>query len=230
MKKKTLLPIIFIFLIYLTTFYFDKDSGSITCNKYSSSINSNEKKIDINEHKYKILIYYPESEFDILNKEITKKIDKYIYQFKDDIKDVNVQVDQYYTLDIIYNTYEYKNYISYVFHVEYYTGGAHPNHEIFTVTFDKSKNKIIDINDLIKLNPNILNTLSSISRKELLNNKNIVDSNMMFEGTTPTLQNFSNFAFSKDGLILFFEYYQVAPYSSGEFQVVIPYNKLNLLL
>ncbi len=229
MKKKISLVIIFMFLIYLTTF-FNKDSNTITCGKYSSSINSSEKKIAINEHKYKILIYYPESEFDVLNEEITKKIDKIIYQFKDDIKGANVQVDQYYTLDIVYSMYEYKNYISYVFHVDYYTGGAHPNHEIFTITFDKSKNEIMDINGFIKLNPNILDIFSSISRKELLTNKDIVDSNMMFEGTKPTLNNFSNFAFSKDGLIIFFEYYQVAPYSSGEFQVVIPYNKLNLSL
>lgn len=229
MKKKLLIIAIFMFLIYLTTL-FDVNSTSITCNKYSSFVNNTERKISIDEHKYKILVYYPESEFDVLNKEITKKIDKYIYQFKDSIKDINVQPNIYYTLDIIYNTYEYKNYISYVFHVDYYTGGAHPNHELFTIIYNKHTNTIIDINSLIKLNPNILNTFSSISRKELLNNKDIVDSNMMFEGTKPTLNNFSNFAFSKDGLIIFFEYYQVAPYSSGEFQVIIPYDKLNLSL
>ena len=228
MKRKILLICLSFILISILVFTSKKDD-TIFCMKYASTTNNNEKKIDIsNEHQYKILVYYPETNYDLLNKEITKNIDAYINEFKNDIKGVDVQLNQFYTLNIFYNSYSYKDYISYVFHIEYYTGGAHPNHDIWTITYDKSKNKIIDINDLIKTNPNILNTLSSISRKELLYNKNIVNTNMMIEGTTPTIENFSNFVFSKDGLIIFFEYYQVAPYSSGEFQVKIPYDKLKL--
>ena len=52
---------------------------------------------------------------------------------------------------------------------------------------------------------------------------------MLLEGTSPKEENFKNFAFSKDGLILFFEQYQVAPYSEGSFRVVIPYDKIKEL-
>jgi len=52
---------------------------------------------------------------------------------------------------------------------------------------------------------------------------------MLESGTRPTLQNFKNFAFGDDGLILFFENYQVAPYFYGSFQVKIPYSKLDFL-
>lgn len=228
MKAKILLICLNIFIVLFFIFTNTKDD-TIFCGKYASTTNNNENKIDISdEHQYKILVYYPETEYDVLNKEITKNIDDYINEFKNDIKGVDVQLNQFYTLNIFYNSYSYKNYISYVFHTDYYTGGAHPNHDIWTITYDKSKNTIIDIDNLIKNNPDILNTLSSIIRKELLHNKNIVNTNMMIEGTSPTIENFSNFAFSKDGLIIFFEYYQVAPYSSGEFQVKIPYDKLKL--
>lgn len=226
MKTKILLICLNIFIILFLIFTNTKDD-TIFCMKYTSSTNNNENKIDISdEHKYKLLVYYPETEYNLLNDEVIKNIDKFINNFKSDIKDAQVQLNQFYTLNIFYNNYEYKDYISFVFHIEYYTGGAHPNHDIWTITYDKLKNTIIDINDLIKINPDILNTLSNISRKELLYNKNIVNSNMMIEGTAPTIENFSNFVFSKDGLIIFFEYYQVAPYSSGEFQVKIPYDKL----
>ena len=46
---------------------------------------------------------------------------------------------------------------------------------------------------------------------------------MMYEGTKPIKDNFKNFVFTKDGILLLFNYYQVAPYSQGEFQIIVPY-------
>lgn len=200
MKKK-----IFLLFIILSTFLF-------------MSINSIKAK-----QNYEINIDYEKSEYKLLDQEINKKINIYIKSFKDTLDDINTIT---YTLHITHEKFTYKNYISYVFHIESYTGGAHPNHEIFTVNYDKYNNTIIDIDTLVNKYPNILNTFSKISRNKLLYNKNIVDTNMMLEGTKPTKENFSNFAFSKDGIILFFEYYQVAPYSSGEFKVILPYSCL----
>ena len=82
------------------------------------------------------------------------------------------------------------------------------------------------IDYLIEKNPNILEKFSKGSRNKLLYNKNIIDTNIMLEGTKPTKENFSNFVLSNDGIILFFKYYQVAPYSQGEFKVTIPYNSI----
>lgn len=52
---------------------------------------------------------------------------------------------------------------------------------------------------------------------------------MIEDGTKPINNNFKNFAFSEDGLIIFFEQYQVAPYSFGNFEVIIPYSKLSMI-
>lgn len=52
---------------------------------------------------------------------------------------------------------------------------------------------------------------------------------MFFEGTRPKKENFINFAFTKDGILLFYPYYQIAPYSEGEFNVIIPYDNINKL-
>lgn len=194
---------------------------------YISVVDSQKKKIEIEEkHKYKILVYFPNSDYKILNGVIFDKLQEYINTFKKELPSDSIQTNIYYTLIIMYDTYTYGNYISYVFNIEYYMGGAHPSHEIWTVTYDKESNKIIDISDLIKMNSDILNIFSSVSREELLHNSGIVNSTMMMEGTRPIAQNFSNFAFSSSGLLLFFPQYQVAPYSSGQFIVKVDYDKL----
>ncbi len=179
-----------------------------------------------NLHNYKINVNYPKTSYSKLNNLIKEKIDMYINTFKGDIKNEYVDKNQYYTLNINYNSFIYEQYISYVFYIEYSTGGAHPNHNIWTITYDTKLNQVITIDDLIKKDNNILNTLSNISRSELIKNKNIVNINMLMSGTKNIKENFSKFAFSNKGLIIFFDTYQVAPYSSGDFSITVPYNKI----
>ena len=215
-KKYYYIVLILILIILLISMFFkNKDTNIIRASNESNSL-----------HNYEINIDYPKTTYIKLNNLIKEKIDTYINTFKNDIKNIYVQQDQYYTLNITYDSYVYKQYISYAFYIEYYTGGAHPNHEIWTIIYDTNSNQVITIDDLIKKDKNILKILSNISRNELIKNKNIVDINMLMTGTKPINENFSRFVFSDKGLIIFFERYQVAPYSSGNFNVIVPYNKI----
>ena len=198
MKKKILLTFILILIIILFNSY------DIKAKKESD-----------------VLINFETTEYEVLNKEILKNLNNYIDLINEEFKTIKTT----YSLNIHHDLYEYENYISYVFYIEYYMGGAHPNHKIITINYDKFNNKILDINTLICKNNNILSVFSKISRDELLKSKNVIDTNIMLEGTK---ENFSNFAFSNEGLIIFFDYYQVAPYSQGEFSIIIPYNKIKL--
>lgn len=105
-----------------------------------------------------------------------------------------------YSLDISYDSYIYENYISYVFFISMYTGGAHPNNKIFSINFNILENKIINIDDIIK-SEFTLDYLSKESRKLLGENKNIrKDKNsieLLMNGTKPEKLNFRNYAFSK---------------------------------
>ena len=189
--------------------------------------NNQEKKLEYTSKKqYKIKAYYPDIKYPLLDKVITDKINKYIDEFKDNVIDIPVKQNQYYTFYLLYDMYSYQNFISYVFSIETYTGGAHPNHDIFTVTYDKSTDKIVTIADLVETNPNFLNTASNTAREELINNPGIVDINMLNSGTTAEIDNFSRFAFSSDGIVFFFTQYQIAPYSSGTFEITVPYSKI----
>ena len=178
----------------------------------------------------------------------TALTEEQIKMFEDDVKN-NVEIDikkylddfitaskpiidnQIYSLDITYDTYSYQNIVSYVFTIFINTGGAHPNTIIDTISYDKKENKVITISELVKDNPDLLSFLSNKSREELLKNKDLQNQSikeMLLEGTTPTNDNFKNFAFAPNGFTVYFNRYQVAPYSYGSFYIIIPYSELNI--
>lgn len=233
MKKKNILIIILVVLnigliikqMFLTT--------NILYSKSYTSSNIEEKRVSntSENHKFKIDVYYPVSNYPILNKAVMKIVNSHLNAFKQSTSDKNIQPNQYYTLNILYNTYDYSNYLSYIFRISEYTGGAHPNNTISTISYNKDNNTIITIDDLLKNNEALLDILSIESRKILESNSIFKDDfvrDMMLEGTKPKLENFKNFVFSKDGLMIFFEQYQIAPYSYGEFNVIVPYSKIGI--
>ena len=50
---------------------------------------------------------------------------------------------------------------------------------------------------------------------------------MIEEGTVSDYPNYRNFYYNDRGLVFIFEQYQVAPYSSGIIEVIVPYSILN---
>lgn len=210
----------FIYLFFISN---DKDKLSY---EQVFNVNNNEKIIEVNEDFYKISVKYPETNYKKLNSKIERFVEREIDSFYDFIKNEKNEEDRQYQLIIGYDTYITDNYISYVFHIFIDFAGAHPSTQIHTITYNKSRDDVVNIETLITYNSNILDIFSKESRRQLLKNKNIVDTNMMMEGTRPLKKNFSNFAFSKNGIILFFESYQVASYSAGEFQVLVDYDHL----
>lgn len=182
--------------------------------------------------QYKINVYYPYTPYPVLNKEIEKLVQGNIEQLKEATASSPISKHQYYTLDITYDTYEYEDYITYAFTITIYTGGAHPNTTLPTITYQKSTKEIVTIDSLLKKNENLLTVLSEESRKRLMENKAFQDTyfenieRMFLEGTEPKKENFQNFAFTSEGLLLLFENYQIAPYSYGSFRITIPYASL----
>lgn len=180
------------------------------------------------EQNYELKIDVPTTSYVKLNDCINNKVNFYVSMFEDSFNTQSDEMSNFYSLIIYYKEYVYEDYLSYVFWVESFVGGAHPDHDIWTTVYDKNNDMIIDINYLVKLDEGILEKFSLFSRDSLVYNKKIVDTAMMMEGTLPRLENFSRFVFTKDGVLLYFPRYQVAPYSSGEFTVSIPYEKLGL--
>lgn len=195
------------------------------------------QKIEEETDYYTISVYYPLTKYKIVNSKIDEIIKSYTEILKgsidDNAKNIVKESGYKYFLDIRFNTYNYLNYVTYVLHISTFTGGAHPNSYYYTITYDKDKMQIVTLESLVKNNNSLLANLSEYTYNNLINNQKIKDIgglDMVKDGTQPTIQNFENFALTSDGMLIFFENYQVAPYVAGEFAVNVPYDKLNLKL
>lgn len=114
----------------------------------------------------------------------------------------------------------------------YLRGAAHPWHTIDTYVYDYKQDRFVSADDMFKSDTDYLKRLSEYSYQDLLaqsetgDNGFIFDESIVTEGTKPTKENFSHILPIKDGLVIYFDEYQVAPYAAGSQQVVIPYTKL----
>lgn len=219
--------VLFLLFRFKSNNYLFKSISILALNEVST-----EKKIVeiAPDYSYKININYPYTGYSNLNNKIDNLIKKYLTDF---MKADKPYIDnQIYSLDITYDTYKYQEFISYVFTIFLNTGGAHPNTIIETISYDTKNKTIIDIDWLIDKNKNILNLLSKESRLILSENSSLKQgdiTDMILDGTTPRKDNFSNFAFTDKGLMIFFNRYQIAPYSYGSFNIIIPYTSLDIL-
>lgn len=118
------------------------------------------------------------------------------------------------------------NYLSFVFDIYYFSGGAHGISQIFAFNYDLTNKKEIAISDFLGSMEN-LNKLSKMAQDQVLtqlrsNGMEMNDSiaQMAHEGTKPVWENYRNFTFGSDKLTLYFEQYQAAPGSAGTITVV----------
>ena len=172
-----------------------------------------------------IQIIYPRSKYLTLNQAMLEFLENMICEFMNYAKGP-IQENFTYTLDISHDEYSFQDYLSVVFYVSFYTGGAHPEHRIVSLVYDISKDQMITMQDLVSEKENLLSILSEESRRILSSNPKITDSKLLVTGTSPDISNYQIFAFVPTGIMIYFPEYQIAPYSSGAFKIVIPYAKI----
>ncbi len=156
-----------------------------------------------------------------IDNEIKMNIDNRLNNFYSEIE-LGTPNEQEYSLEITYDKKEYKEYVTYILYTTVYLGGAHPNTTIETFTYKNGKR--IEIMDVISKEE--LSKISNCVKKESLSHPGSV-SDMIEEGTVSDYPNYRNFYYNDRGLVFIFEQYQVAPYSSGIIEVIVPYSILN---
>ena len=145
----------------------------------------------------------------------------------------------YWTMDIDYELYHFSDSVMTIkFNFDYYTGGAHPNHDFKTFTFDLAGNKEIALEDLFAEGTNPWKAIDVYVEQDL--SKHLAeaigtqliseDLAIIHSGTGENPDNYRNFALTPDSLIFFFPPYQVAAYAAGPQQVSIPLSQLIALL
>lgn len=109
-------------------------------------------------------------------------------------------------------------------------GSAHPTEVIFSVVYDRAREKILTLSDCFDTNSSFLQRLSQLSRKQLLEEIPNIDQFWLNNGTQPNNGNFASFTLASDGIVIYFPAYQVAPYSTGEISLLVDYDQVSDIL
>ena len=98
-----------------------------------------------------------------------------------------------------------------------YSGGAHGLGTKVCFVYDVYENQIIDINSIFK-NEHINDVLSLIKQELINNNVNVFDMN--------DVNVTENFFVDEKGIHWLYNQYEIAPYSEGIIEVLLPYSKI----
>ena len=147
-------------------------------------------------------------------------------------KEMNAAMGNY--IDVGYNVeYADEDLISINFGEDTFTGGAHGNHNTFTLTYDLKGGRELKLADLFKPRAKYLTTIADYAihdlkgRKDPESGENMGLAQDIFEdGAKPTAENYQNWNVTKKGLMITFPPYQVAAYAYGPQTVIVPLSKL----
>lgn len=165
---------------------------------------------------------------DKLNKEIKDYVDTIVSsEHMDDaivVEEIKQGPDNNW-LDIYCKTTQKNNIISITINTSSYgAGAAHPNHHETTISYSKKDGKELSLNSLFKPDTDYLKIITERTRY-YLNKEHGIDSKWIIEGTSSE-SSLSSFMVEDNGLKITFDPYQVAPYSEGTIEVLIPKSEL----
>lgn len=107
-----------------------------------------------------------------------------------------------------------------------FTGGAHGNTKRYSDTWDLQKGRRITAYELfspdVAAKEYILNTIYGIVSAQIKNGDDIYFDN--FQENIEKSLNLNNFYLTENGIVLYFQQYEIGPYSSGIIEFTIPYS------
>lgn len=126
--------------------------------------------------------------------------------------------------------YQNTNIISFIYEAFSYTGGAHGQENTLYFNFNRTANKVLNLNDILIKNyhPELTKIAEEIFRKneELTAEEPL--NGYFFENNTFSLNN--NFLITKNGLQFMYNPYEIKAYAFGQTIILIPYQKINHLI
>ena len=127
-------------------------------------------------------------------------------------------------------SYEDKNIVTIKIDSYLFTGGAHGYNTTHYLNFDKQKTKELNTEDLLKNNSDFEEYAESKFRIQegIPTEANINSTGFMFETGLFYLP--QNIGYTKDGIQLFYEQYEIASYADGPIILTFPYSELQKYL
>ncbi|EES92171.1 DUF3298 and DUF4163 domain-containing protein [Clostridium botulinum] len=168
-----------------------------------------------------------------IEKQVNSMIENDVLKFRNKIKDLAKKNKE----KSIKEGYELLPYVAYTdykvstikddfvsFYIDFYelTGGAHGSTLRKSYNIDLKTGKLLTLNDILKDIPNYKDIINKYIYNEISKKPDIyfVDS---FKGITDNIA----FTVEKDALVIYFQQYEIAPYSSGIPEFRIPFIKLS---
>jgi hypothetical protein len=173
-----------------------------------------------------VLVGSQDSRVQAFNAEMSAIVNKAAADFKQKLGSLPATPDSTAsTFDLRYNLLSPPgNILSLKFDIQtYFTGAAHPGDTSQTVTFDLDQGRDILLEDLFVPDADFLAAVSRYCIDQL-NTRDIGFQGFEL-GATADPGNYRNWNLTRDGLMITFDEYQVAPYAAGPQTVVIPYRQ-----
>ena len=132
-------------------------------------------------------------------------------------------------VDILYNRHQI---VSLSFNEYIYTGGAHPGSTRLLRSFDLKTGERMTLTDLL-FKENIDTFLQSAEnkfrqQKGLLTDHDLAEAGYWFPGNRFQLND--NFALTENGIIFYYNPYEIAPYALGATELLLPFNEIQKFL
>ena len=115
--------------------------------------------------------------------------------------------------------------------IQEYTGGAHGNHVTIFTVFDTDRLKKLKLEEIIatgKLNELTKKAETKFRKQESLSDTSSLTKDFFFEDGIFALND--NFGLTKDRLIIYYNEYEIKPYSEGVTVIELPYEDISDIL
>lgn len=133
------------------------------------------------------------------------------------------------TISIVYNDNSIVSFQSEFYH---FTGGAHGNSGIYFANFNSQNGRRLALPDLLVsgYEKELDNIAEKVFRKdkEISRDANLEEAGYWFVDNKFSLN--ENFGIKNEGLVFYFNSYEIAPYSMGPTEIVIPYSDIKKLI
>lgn len=180
-----------------------------------------------NRPGYSIQVEYPGP-----NAAALKWVQAQIQEFKKEYREYALEPrpDLKCTLDIGFEVvYQSPRLTAIEFSTAVYYGGAHPGHNLAALLLD-GKGKPLSLSRCFKPQSDWIGVLADYCKQDLIRQKIETSDDFLNDGTAAKPENYKVVLPTKDGLRVEFPEYQVAPYSSGPQQVLVPYSQIKELI
>ena len=114
---------------------------------------------------------------------------------------------------------------------QYLTGGAHGMSATQFLNWDNTTGKVLGLANVLEpgKHPAYVAALKNVHNQWLANNPDVQQDPATYHRIWP-FQESDNFAFTDQGLVIKYDSYEIAPYSSGQPELLIPYSALHGIL